>query len=133
MVKHVWTDDDYDYLVQLYRANIQARNRVYAAQCTEHFGRPVTENAIRGALHRLRIVYHKISSLRNGSPSVKRGPQKEKDPVIEAVCAAPTEVETPRPAPAWAPRPMKPERHYPALTREPEPVYGLEELEGIGD
>jgi hypothetical protein len=49
-----WTDAEYTYLKNLYLADPSKSNLMFADACTLHFGRPITENAIKGALDRLR-------------------------------------------------------------------------------
>lgn len=50
----LWTTQDTDYLVSLYLANPNISNGELASLCTQHFGRPITESAVRGQLDRQR-------------------------------------------------------------------------------
>lgn len=49
-----WSTENYEYLAVEYLADPTQPNRVLAEKCTEHFGREITENAVRGAIDRLR-------------------------------------------------------------------------------
>jgi hypothetical protein len=61
-----WSTEDYDFLVELYLKNPAEQNSVLAETCAERFGRPITENSIRGALDRLRKRDHRIPMRRPG-------------------------------------------------------------------
>jgi hypothetical protein len=49
-----WSNQEGDYLVGFYVSDPTMSNASFANICTKHFGRKITENAIRGALDRLR-------------------------------------------------------------------------------
>lgn len=49
-----WTPDNYEHLAILYLADPSQSNRELADKCSEHFGREINENSIRGAVDRLR-------------------------------------------------------------------------------
>lgn len=49
-----WTTQEYDFLEALYTADPLTPNAVLAEKCSKQFGRPITENSIKGALDRLR-------------------------------------------------------------------------------
>lgn len=49
-----WSDEDEQYLTDLYKQDPRQRNRSLANNCEQHFGRTITENSIKGALDRLR-------------------------------------------------------------------------------
>ena len=50
-----WTPEEYDYLSSIYQEKPDRSNLWFSYECTEKFGRSLTENAIRGALYRLRL------------------------------------------------------------------------------
>jgi|ERR1019366_1169009 hypothetical protein len=49
-----WKNTEYEYLGGIYCDDPTTKNTVLAAMCSEKFGREITENAIKGALDRLR-------------------------------------------------------------------------------
>lgn len=51
-----WTVTERAYLVRIHLADLSMPNDELAELCTEEFGRTITENAIRGALHRARMA-----------------------------------------------------------------------------
>jgi hypothetical protein len=65
-----WTDEEEDYLRDLYLYDPRATNAFLAEMCAERFDRPINENAIKGALDRLRkrgVVPRKRPRSRNVS------------------------------------------------------------------
>lgn len=59
-----WDELERLYLISLYQANSNKSNLVLAHACEQRFGRTISENAIRGALYRLRL--HGRITLREG-------------------------------------------------------------------
>lgn len=49
-----WTETDENYLIEQYRDDPLQKNIVLAQRCAERFGRPISENSIKGALDRAR-------------------------------------------------------------------------------
>jgi hypothetical protein len=49
-----WSDDEEAYLTAQYVTDPSQKNSVLAQSCETHFGRPINENSIKGALDRLR-------------------------------------------------------------------------------
>jgi hypothetical protein len=49
-----WTEENEAYLISLYTADPLQSNQTLAHLCEQHFNRPIGENAIKGALDRLR-------------------------------------------------------------------------------
>lgn len=49
-----WSDSEKNYLLHIHIQDPELSNAKLAEMCSEEFGRSITENAIRGALHRLR-------------------------------------------------------------------------------
>lgn len=48
-----WKPDEVNHLIQLYVADPHEPNASLARKCSEHFNRPITEQAIKGAVYRL--------------------------------------------------------------------------------
>lgn len=48
-----WSDAEFDFLIEQYNDG-KIKNRLIAERCSDKFGRTITENAIKGAIHRLR-------------------------------------------------------------------------------
>jgi hypothetical protein len=49
-----WSDDNEIYLTELYKSDPGQSNQMLARLCEEHFGRPINEPSIKGAIDRLR-------------------------------------------------------------------------------
>jgi len=49
-----WTDENEAYLISIYMADPSQSNQILAHRCEQEFNRPIGENAIKGALDRLR-------------------------------------------------------------------------------
>jgi hypothetical protein len=49
-----WSDDNETYLTELYKSDPGQSNQELARLCEEHFGRPINEPSIKGAVDRLR-------------------------------------------------------------------------------
>ena len=49
-----WTDENENYLSELYKDDPHQTNLALAKLCEQHFGRPLNENSIKGAIDRLR-------------------------------------------------------------------------------
>lgn len=47
-----WTDEERQFLVDLYNHDPKTRNRTLASLCSAQFGRTITENAIKGEIDR---------------------------------------------------------------------------------
>lgn len=60
-----WSDSNDGFLIELYTANPHLPNATLAARCTKQFGRPISEQAIKGKIHRLgklgRLPIHRPS------------------------------------------------------------------------
>jgi hypothetical protein len=58
-----WSDANDGFLVKLYVVNPHVSNAVLAAKCTQHFGRCISEQAIKGKIYRLgklgRLPFHR--------------------------------------------------------------------------
>lgn len=48
-----WSSDDIEYLVREYEVDPRQANATLARKCTDHFGRLITEQAIKGEIYRL--------------------------------------------------------------------------------
>lgn len=48
-----WSQDEVSFLVTEYRSDPHQKNLVLATKCAQHFGRLITEQAIKGAVYRL--------------------------------------------------------------------------------
>ena len=65
VVRHnPWHQDEVDFLRDLHQSNPGLSNGSLAHQCTEHFGRIISESAIKGKLDRLRKE-HIVPQYRN--------------------------------------------------------------------
>ena len=53
-VSQIWSEDENDYLVALYKKNPLEPDTYFARTCYRHFRRPITINSIKGKLYRLR-------------------------------------------------------------------------------
>lgn len=54
----MWSDDDEQFLIKKYNEDPSQSNNNLAKSCSDHFGRPINENSIKGALDRLRKKGH---------------------------------------------------------------------------